>query len=190
MPRTKTFDIDEIEQRAMELFWLKGYEGTSIKDLTDHLGIGKGSLYSVYSGKRDLFLKSFSRYIRSIGMEALEPLRSGGDPQLRLRRVFETVALQITRDPLHRGCLMVNTITEMSGKDEVIEGAALAAREEVRQMFRRTLLIRREEADPAHAEAGSWILLNLFLGLRVLAKSSPTMAQVKPIIDAALRSIA
>lgn len=185
MARKREFDLDKIETKAMELFWKQGYEGTSLLDLTSHLGIGKGSFYNTFAGKQDLFLRSFRRYIRTIGMEALKPLTRSGDIMELLRTVFQTVALQITRDPLHRGCLMVNTITEMSGKDPTIEAVVLAARDEMRLMFRDALASRW----PDKAEEQSWILLNLFLGLRVLAKSAPTLEQVQPIIEASLSSI-
>ena len=83
---------------------------------------------------------------------------------------------------------MVNTITEMSGKDDAIEKAVSLAREEVRLMFRKSLAASFGADDP-RTESGSWILLNLFLGLRVLARSGPTREQVEPIIDAAFHGI-
>jgi TetR/AcrR family transcriptional repressor of nem operon len=188
MGRLREFDISIAETKAMHLFWKKGYEGTSLKELTDNLGIGKGSLYTVYSGKRDLFLKSFKRYLKTIGLEAFKPLNEKGNSLKRLRSVFETVLFQITKDPLKRGCLMVNTITEMSGKDDVIKKAAMFAQEEVRSMFYIALLDYYKN-DVKRAEKNSWVLLNLFLGLRVLAKSGPEKKNVEPIINAAFDAI-
>jgi TetR/AcrR family transcriptional repressor of nem operon len=60
--RTKEFDPDAAVSAAMELFWLKGYEATSIQDLVDHLGIGRQSLYATFGSKHELYLKALDRY--------------------------------------------------------------------------------------------------------------------------------
>ena len=55
MPRVKTFDQKEALGKAMELFWEKGYEATSLSDLTTRLNIGKGSFYNTFGSKRQLY---------------------------------------------------------------------------------------------------------------------------------------
>ena len=62
MPRTKDFDEHEVLDRAVELFWDRGYEATSVADLEKHLGVGRQSLYNTFGDKRELFLRSLSRY--------------------------------------------------------------------------------------------------------------------------------
>ena len=57
MARPKEFDIDVVLDRATELFWTKGYEETSMRDLEEGLGVGRQSLYSTFGDKRDLFLR-------------------------------------------------------------------------------------------------------------------------------------
>lgn len=60
--RTKEFDPDAALQSALELFWRRGYEATSIADLVEHLGIGRASIYATFGNKHELYLKAVDRY--------------------------------------------------------------------------------------------------------------------------------
>ena len=63
MARPKQFDRDEALERAMAVFWRRGYEGTSVRDLVEHMGINRGSLYDTFGDKRTLFLAAVDRYL-------------------------------------------------------------------------------------------------------------------------------
>jgi AcrR family transcriptional regulator len=63
MGRPREFDLDQALEQALHLFWRKGYEGTSITDLTDAIGITKPSLYAAFGNKEELFRKVFDRYV-------------------------------------------------------------------------------------------------------------------------------
>ena len=77
MARPKEFDIDQVLDRATELFWTKGYEETSMRDLEEGLGVGRQSLYSTFGDKRDLFLAALDRYA-SLQRERIAPLLAAG----------------------------------------------------------------------------------------------------------------
>ncbi len=62
MARHKEFDQDEALQKAMEAFWARGYEATSMQDLVEHMGINRQSLYDTFGDKHSLFLKALDRY--------------------------------------------------------------------------------------------------------------------------------
>ena len=62
MPWQKSFDSDAALQKAMEAFWARGYEATSMQDLVDCMGLGRGSLYATFGGKRSLFVQALRRY--------------------------------------------------------------------------------------------------------------------------------
>ena len=66
MARTKDFDEDEVLTKAMNLFWLNGYNGTSMQDLVDGLGISRSSLYDTFGDKRSLFLKTLENYKKNL----------------------------------------------------------------------------------------------------------------------------
>ncbi len=61
MARQKEFDRDEVLHKAMEVFWTRGYEGTSIQDLVKHMGINRQSIYDTFGDKHSLFLQALDR---------------------------------------------------------------------------------------------------------------------------------
>jgi len=66
MARPKKFNEDDVIDKAVKVFWAKGYEAASIQDLIDAMGIQRGSLYGTFGGKQSLFLKSLKRYSKSL----------------------------------------------------------------------------------------------------------------------------
>ena len=60
--RPRAFDVDEALDRALEVFWRKGYEGASLPDLTEAMGINRPSLYAAFGNKEALFRKAIDRY--------------------------------------------------------------------------------------------------------------------------------
>ncbi len=179
----------------MEYFWRHGYRATGIDELTRWLGISRSSLYSVWNGKDELFRAAFERYLRTVGMEALRPLNAAveGDPHPRevIESVFETVAEQVSQDPWRRGCMMVNTITELSAVEPELARLAHRASDEVRTMFRTALepLVAMGERSAVRADNDADFLLTLFVGLRVLARSGPARERALAVAHTGLDAV-
>ena len=76
MARPKAFDEEVVLDRAVEVFWAKGYEATSIQDLVDAMGIQRGSLYATFGGKHQLFLTALDRYGEVVVKKLLAILES------------------------------------------------------------------------------------------------------------------
>lgn len=112
MPRPKTFDPDLALARAMELFWIKGFERTTLSELEGHLSLGRVSLYGAFGDKKALFLKSLQKYRRDVAQPLLRELEEP-DGLLAIGRFFARVtdAPPVIRQ---RGCLIVKTL--MSGE--------------------------------------------------------------------------
>jgi len=85
--RTKEFDPDSALRAAMDLFWRKGYEATSMQDLVDGLGIGRGSIYATFGSKHELYLRALDRYAEQSDVRALDRLSRSG-PALPVVREF------------------------------------------------------------------------------------------------------
>ena len=81
MGRPRAFDVDKALDRALEVFWRKGYEGTSLPDLTEAMGINRPSLYAAFGNKESLFRKVLQRYtdehMAFIGAALIEVIRNG-----------------------------------------------------------------------------------------------------------------
>ncbi|MER8046686.1 TetR/AcrR family transcriptional regulator [Streptomyces sp. NPDC094032] len=192
MGRPKQFDPDVAVERAMGVFWRKGYAGTTPQDLVDEIGIGKGSLYNAFGSKHALFERALARYrdSQAAWLEAL--LDHPGSAKDRLRGALEALVELDLGDEDRRGCMAVNTAAESAPSDA-------GTTETVRGMFART-----EGAFRATVEAGqrageidagrdaaavaSWLLATV-IGMRVLAKTAEDDTQLRRVVDAALASI-
>ncbi|NMM50692.1 TetR/AcrR family transcriptional regulator [Marinigracilibium pacificum] len=117
MTRKKNFDQDLVLEKAIELFWQKGFAATSMQDLVDHLGISRSSLYDTYGGKENLFKESFALY-RSKNIERVKSfLESQPDVKEGLRKLFEYAIEESVNDEDRKGCFVVNTTTELVPSD-------------------------------------------------------------------------
>ncbi|MEV7389962.1 TetR/AcrR family transcriptional regulator [Streptomyces sp. NPDC091215] len=111
MARIREFDMDRAVDRAMDLFWRRGYAETSLQDLLKELSIGSGSFYAAFGSKEQLYIRSLDRYISAQGGDLEATL--DGTPGIRpaIRRVLTSLIEADLTDPT-RGCLVVNTAAE------------------------------------------------------------------------------
>ena len=125
MSRPKAFNPDEALEKAMQVFWHKGYEATSMEDLLSAMDINRGSLYATFGDKRELFLKAMDLYCTGGGVGSRLSILSQTGPALPLIRQFIGAMLEFgLSDPLRRGCMMTNTLVELAPheKDIALKG--------------------------------------------------------------------
>jgi TetR/AcrR family transcriptional repressor of nem operon len=121
MARPREFDIDEALEKAMQLFWTKGYEASSMTDLTWAMGLNKGSLYAAFGSKHDLFVSAIKRYLEQDRAVFLENF-GGTAPLKDAIRTHLTVYVGTFHKGVlvPRGCLAVNSLAELAARDEVV----------------------------------------------------------------------
>ncbi|MGP4085873.1 TetR/AcrR family transcriptional regulator [Streptomyces sp. KR55] len=190
MARTKEFDPDAALQSALELFWQRGYEATSMADLVEHLGIGRASIYATYGNKRDLYMKALDRYGEAQNPLLTRELSQPGPalPAVRavIRRFAEEAADEVRRS---MGCLVTNTAAELAPHD-----TTAARRVELSWGHAETLLHSSLVRAQAQGElpqdrdprALARMLLVLMQGLRVVGKASSDPARVRDAAEQAL----
>jgi len=120
MPKNILFDKSEATKKALNLFWMKGYEATSLSDLTEELGIGKGSFYNTFGSKRELFNTCLTVVYEGGVNGVKELLNQENDPILGIRRYLEFHSENLLKDVQSKGCLIVNTSTEMAHDKGII----------------------------------------------------------------------
>lgn len=117
MGRKREFDTDEVVERAMSLFWQRGFEATSVADLMSAMALHKGSLYKAFGDKQGLFLEALERYLEG----SIEGLRSRARSAPSLRRgIFDWLSEQASScqaKGVSPGCFAVNASCEL-GADE------------------------------------------------------------------------
>jgi TetR/AcrR family transcriptional repressor of nem operon len=118
MARPRKFDEDEVVRASRDLFWSQGYAGTSLDDLGEATGLGRGSLYNTFGDKRTLFLRGLDDYCTEADDGFRARLR---DPEMvaydRLVAHVEAMTASVTADTGRRGCLMAKSAAELSATD-------------------------------------------------------------------------
>lgn len=125
MARSKAFNENEVLDKAVEVFWAKGYEATSMQDLVDAMGIQRGSLYATFGSKQQLFLQSLERYGKVVVKQFLDILQSKPSAIESIELFFaQLVEHLLTAGPL-RSCLVTNSAIERGLRDEATKQQVL-----------------------------------------------------------------
>lgn len=191
MGRPREFDEDEVLTAALETFLERGFEATSVQDLTQRTGLQKGSLYGAFGDKRQLFLTALARYQdRSLG-EMRAALEAGDSPRAALER-FLSAVVKRSCDREARGCLCVNTTVELAPHDEEVSRSLAKHRERVEGLFG-DLVARGQEAGEFAAHlaprATGRYLSALVTALAVLARSSPGRSRLEDVVRVGLSAL-
>jgi len=188
MARPREFDEAVVLDAAVQCFWARGYEATSVKDLMEKTGLTAASLYNAYGDKHAIFRTALDRYIEnSIGArirrcEALPPRDA-------IRSFFDDILHRSLSDREHMGCMVVNSALELAPHDAEFRKVIAAALKRIETFFR--ACAENGQADgtitrsrPAGALAQH--LLSVLMGVRVLARVRPERPLLEGAVGAAL----
>ncbi len=189
--RTREFDTDAAVSRAMNLFWSRGYEATSVRDLTGHLGIGQGSLYAAFGDKDGLYRAALEHYRATLAAAALRDLEEGADVRSAIRAMLvERVRIAVEGDG--RGCLVVNAACERLPQDAATRRTVRDVQEASRNALADVLKIAVERGEIAarhdpHTLAA--FLVTFLNGLLVSSKITPDAAALESLVEVALATL-
>jgi TetR/AcrR family transcriptional repressor of nem operon len=119
MARNVEFDEQLAVSRAMDVFWRKGYNGTTMRDLTEAMGINSSSLYNTIGDKHELFIRSLKHFTESrmrAALKQLEPIKS---PIKAIEKYIQSSAYVITNEP--DSCLAIKTTFEVAATDQQVQ---------------------------------------------------------------------
>jgi TetR/AcrR family transcriptional repressor of nem operon len=130
MARPRSYDPASVLVAAKQVFWKQGYEGTSISDLETATGLSRSSLYQAFGTKRDLFDAALDEYRRSFVDARLGPVERDGAGLSEAAGFFLALARLFRQAGSQQGCLQVNSMTELAGRDpdSTRQGAGFADR--------------------------------------------------------------
>jgi TetR/AcrR family transcriptional regulator, transcriptional repressor for nem operon len=192
VPRPRVFDEQHVIDRAMELFWTKGYEATSVSDLTAELCMHPGSLYRTFGDKRALFLRALARY-RETQARGLAPALLAGGPVLpRIRAVLVGLIELAAEQEEPRGCLAANSAGELLPGDKDVARGVADALSDVEAGFLQGLRAAAAQGEIASTlDLAGWAatLTMLVQGLQVVAKADPDPRRLIRGVDAVLASL-
>ena len=188
--RPRAFDVDKALEKAMRLFWRKGYEGTSLSDLTKAMDINRPSLYAAFGNKKALFRKALDRYTDGPAAYVREALEQPSARAVVERLLRGAVDLQTDpRTPL--GCLMVQGALSCGKAGDPVRRELIERRTEGEVSLRRRFQRAIAEGDlPADANATDLAryVATVVHGMAVQAATGASRSELRRVIQTALRA--
>ena len=178
MGRAKTYDRDEVARKAMELFWLHGFHGTSTQALVDYIKINRYSLFAEFGTKQGLFEAALSIYESEIVQWYFGELEAPGAGLHELIAVIEFFASAARTPGTERGCLMCNSATERAAHDPASRSFVESYVNRISGAISRALEHAKEQGDlrgDVNTEQEGKLLAATLLGFFVLLR-----AQMEP----------
>jgi AcrR family transcriptional regulator len=190
--RPRAFNVEQALDRALEVFWRKGYEGATLCDLTGAMGIKPPSLYAAFGNKEGLFRKALDRYAETRADFERAALAK---PKLKdaIGTLLKGTADFLTEKCNPAGCLLVQGIAGAGEHDKCISDELCTRRAASEKMVRERLKRAKAEgelprgADPA---ALARFVATVTQGMSVQAKAGATRAELRRVAETALRAFA
>lgn len=192
MVRPRAFDEQDVLNAARDQFWTTGYAGTSMDAIAAATGLGKGSLYGAFGGKRELFHRVFDDHCHET-IDSTHRQLDGDD-----ERAFDRLAAYLLghatacAERRHLGCLVAKTTAELTEHDEVVSARSLTTFEQVQLALTANLEAcqRNGDIDPAADARGiAGLLLTVHRGIEALGKAGIEESALRAIVETALTSL-
>lgn len=188
MPRHREFEPEVALDRAVELFWQKGFFDSSMDDLVSQTGVSRKGLYSVFGNKRELFLAALNRYQQTFGRELFAPLRVEEASLENLQQFFQIIGQVAVSDHGHLGCFVCNTAIDLAPHDPEIQRNVLNYFNWMQRQFTRVLThaVQAGELPPDfEVDHYACFLVGTFEGVVVLARAKADTTFIDSLLRAA-----
>jgi TetR/AcrR family transcriptional repressor of nem operon len=189
--RPSTLDHGQVLEKAQRVFWEKGFAATSLDDLLTATNMGSGSFYNAFKGgKKELFSKAIQQ--RRQAFQAFKnKLKTSDSPIDEIKDFFRSIA-KADRDTHLRGCIISNTVVEMTFLDEDLEKEAVTILKEVEAMFTAAIRQGQEQGTIKNKTAPELLgryLITLWNGLNVSRRMYPSNKSLEELINLQLSVI-
>jgi TetR/AcrR family transcriptional repressor of nem operon len=188
MARTKEFDPKTALQGAIDVFWSKGYNRTSLDDLMQGMGIARQSLYDTFGDKRQLYIRALERYRDNTLTVTRAHFVEGKSVKAGFRALLLGIS-QESRTHLERGCLLLSASLEREPGDEEI-GELLAGNQKSVEAIFREAIERGQKSGEIGRKKDAAALARFFTatmqGMRAMGRMHPKRKSLEPVAETAL----
>jgi len=175
MARPREFDEQAVLDAASDVFWSKGYDATSTRDLAARTGLTPSSMYAAFGDKRGLFCRALDHYLDRLRAK-MSSLEAAAAPAQAITGFFEDTIDRSLDDAEQRGCMLVNSSLQASQQDEDLRVAIAHELKLIEAFFLRCITEAQERGAVPRTYASvdaARQLLAVLLGIRVLARVRP-----------------
>jgi TetR/AcrR family transcriptional repressor of nem operon len=192
LARPREFDETTVLDAALQCFWGPGYEATSIRDLTEAMGISTPSIYNAFGDKRQLYVEALEHYCRTRTHPLIDRIEDRHAGLGAIVAFYREIIERSVADRERRGCFLINSALEVAPHDKMMAKVVAAHLDAVHGFLRRQLQAAHAAGEvvlPAEASGTADHLLSVLLGLRVLARSRPERELLERTVGSALLAI-
>jgi TetR/AcrR family transcriptional repressor of nem operon len=191
MARPREFDETAVLEAAMNCFWSQGFEQTSVRDLSERMGITGASLYNAFGDKRSLYRQAFLHYLEQTVHDRVARLEQL-PPAVAIRTFFDEIVERSIDDEQRRGCMLVNAALELAPYDPEIRQLVIEEITFIEAFFRGRIEAGQRDGSivaTRPADEVAKLLVSVLLGIRVLARSLPRRDVLESAANGALASL-
>ena len=188
--RPRAFDMDQALDQALHVFWEKGYDGASVADLTEAMGINPPSLYAAFGNKEALFKKALDRY-EAKRDQIMEEAFAAPTAREAVTRLLEGTAERLSDNCNPRGCLMVQGALSGGEECEAVKRDLSSRRAGGEALIRKRLQRAKKEGDlPPNVDAAALarFVATVMHGMAVQAAGGAAPKELRAIVNTALRA--
>ncbi|MBL4836386.1 MAG: TetR/AcrR family transcriptional regulator [Kordiimonadaceae bacterium] len=192
MPRGRPRKIDPeiVLEKAMTLFWEKGYDGTSMSDLVQATNMAKPGIYATFGDKEQLYLKALAHYFECAGKELFHELAHSEQPLYEAVKTFYEVIMHGVQQPDGpRGCLVLNTLVEFAHKAKAPNEIGKDINDLRTTAFATRLARAKAEGElkaDTDIESLTHFLSGQTLAIGVMGRSGDSAKAIQGLVDVAL----
>jgi TetR/AcrR family transcriptional repressor of nem operon len=188
MARPREFDEKAVLEAAVRRFWARGYEATSVRDLSEHMGITVASLYNAFGDKRGLYRQALDYYVDMTFRDRVNRFENKLPPHEAIRAFFNEIVDRSLNDEERHGCMLVNSALEVAPHDPEFQRIIAKVLAEMEAFFLRCVQAGQKAGTVSSLQPApdlAKLLLSTFLGIRVLARARPQ----KDLFDGMIRPV-
>ncbi len=192
MPRSEEFNREHAVRQAMNVFWEKGYNGTSMQDLVDATGLNRSSIYNSFGSKHELYKTTLEFYQKESGGLFHKALLNAKNPLGAIRLVFESFLPEILSEGGDRGCYAMNCKSELGNQEGDIRKWLLANQENTLNVFSGLIKEGQEQGiinTKEDSKTYAYYIFNAFQGFRMTGILIKDRTVLQRIINNTLKVI-
>jgi len=182
--RPREFDDEAALEAAMDAFWAKGYEATSMADLCACTGLHKGSLYQAFGDKHTLFMDALRHYADTEFRETTSVITESQSPLENLRAVVNRIVADAAGE---KGCMMINSMVELAPHDPAVKQALQGFAQQRMQAVTAMIAMAQESGElrvkAAPGKLARQLMMTLAGGAAMVKGLLPAEAYVETIND-------
>lgn len=186
MARNKVFDKNEVLDKALHVFWHKGYNGTSMQDLVDGLEISRSSMYDTYTGKKALFIAALNKYSDDQAKALIEIISNSTSISETIKAFLQSLVKESVEDESQKGCFIINCTIETAPHDKDVAAIVSSNMQRIEDALCKAIKKGQQAGNISNkhsARALARFLFNAISGLRVAAKAGADKKVFNDIVN-------